>query len=1818
MEQRASTLLEKLPARPPTPPRDTTLQEIPDLFKNISSQGSPYNPRLDLHTPPNANAPAGNSTNPDSSRIRKRVLWSAHTEYRDPPDYRPAADGLHRSPLVSAPSSASGRPLKGILKPSPSPNPLAASLGDGLDAAGGAHVNITEMLDSTIKQLTGSDRTSKLDAYMMLSRALKASNNLPDRVALQHKMSLLVQFIQRDVTYKNEDGIVDTSLVNHALTLLNTFLCFHAIASTINSEFAIFVIDHSIRIFEDRSASKDVVRHFMQVVAIQNFSAKVMTADRVGRLITSLHRIEDHLKGKSIITGRLHIYRKLVKQSRNHMALYTDWIKDMLTDMLSTVREIQTQATHLGMEAGFSLRQGNLMLRKMTEILQTSNEDETYIQFYMRNLSDMVKDKQRSAAVPPIWSVITLFLRCPLDRWDNYNPWFSLIQVAFNTSDSQTKHEANYAWNRYVFLCLMDNKPTSKLLSTLCQPLISQLRRRANTKQLEESKNLRRTVIGGICNLYYYAFRPGSERLSPPEVTWDIAVQPVISQLLGLDGHRDVPTEDVLQASRILVGLLDVSTPTVWKEDRIVDLPPVKPDDLPSIESKWIRKNSERVFKTIGPVLEKKFLDLANKESLTHRLWQAVVGSVAAASAKDIKVSEDTARFFACAFDLLSHIWSKGCADNEELLRSKFYPSVRNFITILLEGLGLLPFMEKKLSMTVPNTFEPVATPSHRPDRPEKPRGIVRTPLQHLFTMLSSVPHGGADDEAFSDFFQSVFKPFFVGKSDKIRVELTRELLRLSPQNTPSPFALWKLGAQAVKLSFSMNAHRSSQVDTNVPGPEFREIVSLLERGLTSHPNLSSTPWLSLFDAFCQRVTADYGDAGRAIVILKPLAKTLVAEFGSNPDQPSPKLLEAARAVFDSAKLPRDQQALDVARRRIWGDPAIVTKAGSPDPFDSLYKLGSLVSRYYYDHLDNSDPVPFINAMGKFVVESMAITGFDSLAKLQAGLSLWFQDEKNMLKINSDSQLSISIRGLWTTICTELARNGPLDKGQFDRVEVLLTAAFRSQHRFIVNKAAEAWNAAVKDQESIECSDSFKSVVSSLRPQVDITLPGVEQADEDFGAQPVNFLDSQEDAGPPAPAAPSPSPALTGSNISDFKGVKISVLRRTARPSPPPRRRVETTPESSRISKRVTRSGSRVTPRLRHDNSQIQFEPIASSSPVADESQNLTERQKEVRERQRQNAAMYSDVQTGSPVTGPATSAKKAEASAKATAGNAPKATPERATSYSELITSTPTPRRGQLLLIEGENDPASSPPEPRPYPLLSEIRSRSSTNHLESWNFSSPPSSPAVTRQQAALEAEQPQVTLTEGSSPTKPPNKGRSTRSMGRSSISFDVIPSSIPEKTTESGRVSITRSGKVLRSDQHDVAPETPPTKRVSRASKAAAAAEEQLARSVEEEFVDARGSVERSSPVLPEMPPQQAAAAADDDDDDDTSSLELSEVDDSQLMKFVVELESRRCDSPLNRHAPSSSPAKQQETEHVVVECITVHTDSSSPSPSLAQRRKRKSQSQSQDFIPSTPVEPPSEPAEEAQDEVGEQVGERLSSPQSRNKRKRKSGELRRSERRCKKRRSISASEAAVQQAEASKDNAETVASSSPVKSQGVKTRRSTRQSQKEQEEHERQQQRQEQKQQKQQQKQQRRRRNLDQGKGQGEDRDTDEEVFSQLMTESNAASQSQSQLPSDDANDVEVDMDMGEENDEISRPNLGGTNQGDGGVDKTPAVVKVEEEGESGPGSGDASHIIGRLQGELERLRAASLSRDEVYKIEDMLMDMKRELFEAERRGRQSV
>ena len=135
----------------------------------------------------------------------------------------------------------------------------------------------------------------------------------------------------------------------------------------------------------------------------------------------------------------------------------------------------------------------------------------------------------------------------------------------------------------------------------------------------------------------------------------------------------------------------------------------------------------------------------------------------------------------------------------------------RNYMDVLVRNLGLLPFTEKKLSMSLANTFEPASTPS-RIDRADKSNGTVQTPLYHLFSILCSKPPGLADDEDLAECFLAVFDPFFQGKSSRARVELSREMLRLLPRDALSPYGPWVLAAQNIRTLLDQNPSPSGSL----------------------------------------------------------------------------------------------------------------------------------------------------------------------------------------------------------------------------------------------------------------------------------------------------------------------------------------------------------------------------------------------------------------------------------------------------------------------------------------------------------------------------------------------------------------------------------------------------------------------------------------------------------------------------------------------------------------------------------------------------------------------------------------------------------------------------------------------------------------------------------------------------------------------------------------------------------------------------------------------------------------------------------------------
>ena len=295
-----------LPPRPPTPPRESEhFGTKPAGFFSLFTQKITSTRNSPLVTPNSSGEPLIQS----SGTSRKKVGWSASTDYHDPPTQPTSSTTIPKQLLQPLPPS--DKPIKSILKPYNGPIPLQHdSLRNGtkLDPQH-RFSDFPTMLESMVQQLAGKDRMSKMDSYGRLSDTLKASDNFPDLGALKAKMGLLLQFIQRDMTAKTSAGIPDNALIINALTLLASFVQSPTIGEYLTRDFNNFFVDHAVKTLEDPMMSKDIARHMMFLLSKQNFPPTIMKEDRVGRLLAALHRIEEHVKGKSMIAGRLNIYR---------------------------------------------------------------------------------------------------------------------------------------------------------------------------------------------------------------------------------------------------------------------------------------------------------------------------------------------------------------------------------------------------------------------------------------------------------------------------------------------------------------------------------------------------------------------------------------------------------------------------------------------------------------------------------------------------------------------------------------------------------------------------------------------------------------------------------------------------------------------------------------------------------------------------------------------------------------------------------------------------------------------------------------------------------------------------------------------------------------------------------------------------------------------------------------------------------------------------------------------------------------------------------------------------------------------------------------------------------------------------------------------------------------------------------------------------------------------------------------------------------------------------------------------------------------------
>ncbi|TVY45861.1 Telomere length regulator protein [Lachnellula subtilissima] len=1239
-----TTRLPILPTRPPTPPRSSNEGKasfLSRMFYGESRRSSA--PASTSNITPESSVEVESSSS--SAIARKKVGFSDLAEYKDPP--RISLDGksaLLQQPLQSLPPSAERKPTKSILK---AYNGLLEqeynSLGSGTKLLPPhQHNSFAAMLESIVQQLAGKDRDSKQDAYIMLSGALKASENVPDRKALNSKMGLLLQFIMRDLTEKTEAGKQDNPLVINALVLLSSFLQKPSITEAFTSDFPVAFVDHAIKTFEDPQMSKEIVKHLMFAIAQQNFGVKVMSSERVGRLITAVNEIETYVKGKSIVMGQLNIYRTLLRQSRSQMLIHTVWIEKVFTDMLSSNKDIRASAIEFGLESSYTLGLESKASRSASNLFNLEQDDGSkYADFYCARLKTMVEKKQDSACVPRIWSVMILFLRGKnLEQSPFLKLFLAVIQACFNTSDRPTKLEANYAWNRLVYATRPGEK-TKNSKDTLAKlrrdPLVAQLKSRRS------SSSERKAALGSVCNLLYYTLNPSS---TPPDLDlyWDEYVVNIIGQCLTPTNMTEKPDQaqrDLMDACLILTSLFNSTIQRPWNENRAMigfEQNSVEAKELPALDSKWLRRSSSRVFPVLSPLLQKLYWDLGEDSQITN-LLQAYITSIASPAAMEIKVSTDTLASLASIFDFLYRVWNTGPKSltvapwSKSSSNSDFLRSFEKVLFMTIQGLGLLPFTDRQLCIGK-DVFLPVATPSHRPAKVE---GETRSPFHHIVCLMATVSPGLEYDGRFSQMVRSILLPFFEDKkSGKARINLAKDLLQYLPLESTQPCKMiWRVLADFATTATDTREDSIGSNDHPI-GVDYRSVVRILEAGVSLSPREPLPGWNTLFEALVSSATLDAGHAGKAIAVIEPLAKFFIPQNPKTAERSYSEGLLYFHLVITRATYPKDRQALDAARKKLWGAANAGPKLATFDPYVQLYDYVRLTLESTYGSFSKRRIHGYTTTLSstrELLGRCPEDLSFGMLIKVQEGLSKWILDPDDHLVGGTD--LSKEVSALWLLVCSRMATI--VDSCDSSKVLAdftpLVCSGLESKHKPITSQAIRMWNSTFGlSKQNLVYPDRTKDALERLRPLADLQLPFFPESLESQAVsehrQPIDFAESQED-----------SSFLPTTSME-------SVMKKHRTPLPGSGRLHNTTPQviitvPSSASRKRAREGTLqmgkrksrkqdITPKLRHMDSQIRFEAVASS-PVpgaVEESQVLTERQKEVKERQQAEAAMFPDLRS--------------------------------------------------------------------------------------------------------------------------------------------------------------------------------------------------------------------------------------------------------------------------------------------------------------------------------------------------------------------------------------------------------------------------------------------------------------------------------------------------------------------------------------------------------------------------------------------------------------
>ncbi|OJJ71149.1 hypothetical protein ASPBRDRAFT_30889 [Aspergillus brasiliensis CBS 101740] len=1046
-------ILGPLSARPPTPPRTSSRM----LSENDRTEDSP----VVVHTPRDSPFSVNGSAGAPSSRQSKRVNFSPWTRYIKPPSFTNSA-AKSKSDLKSLPPSNECKPTKSILKPTTSHSPANSP-----SAEPQAPISFAMLLESILQQLAGEAVSSRLDAYMQFFGALRAYDNLPGDQEIIARLGLITQFIHRDVSRDlTTGGPLHTNLVIQALKLAVALVWHSEISARLPDDFKTFLVDHSVNCLQDVKMPKSVVTHYLSVLSTQNFNAKVMTNTRIIRILTVLHDLTNRVTGSAIVSQRLSIYLRVLNQSRTIFVSNASlWMDHLISGLLHHVKDIRIKAISVGFQTAIACGPNQTLSKCVREVFSRPlDERRKLVTEVCERMTRMMALADCGVHIPQIWSVIILLLRSKkfnVDQWEHFKEWVLVLQKCFNCSDSAIKAQAIVGWNRFVYVISPSDTTSPSLLRMLSKPIVSQFDRKKQDKQPSQ------LALCSYYNLLYYAFRP-SASFQHLDVVWEEYIaSPASSIFSSMPSLSD-------RVAYVLSNMLWSPQAKVWLENKVNESNKLDPEELPSIDSRWIRSRITSVLSVFEAIFKSSVWTPDIEQSNIATAWIGLSKALSYASSKEITPTPESMQAVAHVLGLLQRLWNAGPpslnAAVEKDSTDAFYDRFSFLSTTMIYSLGSARFTEKLLLKTADETFQAATTPTHRH---QKAKTSLDSPILHYLRFISELPGHSGPSPSYSRLITRVLEATCSDKlSRSSRLEFFSQCADIHVFDAASHIGddvlaetVWKSVAQLSASSLSSFPMETARERDGSVCRDYENIVNILTAGLKFSDVFEV--WNPLVDSLVRVVRTEKGDRAIATMAVEPLAGSIIGQGTRNTCKPSASLLRL------SLSIPYCHEA--------------ETAKGNHE-LTFPHKLIELVDRTLRQSYDSFDPVEpngiadFIECLTSLLGSGVPAFRTAMLTQLQPSLAFYLKDGERKINAESgvESRILTACRALSSAVLNVLQAAQPHDASCIQRFEPIICAGLESTHASVTKRFLDFWSCSFGSQESLPCPETISRALHDI------------------------------------------------------------------------------------------------------------------------------------------------------------------------------------------------------------------------------------------------------------------------------------------------------------------------------------------------------------------------------------------------------------------------------------------------------------------------------------------------------------------------------------------------------------------------------------------------------------------------------------------------------------------------------------------------------------------------------------------------------------------